>query len=95
MIKIIRKIWFKLFPIGKKKAVKIAMKSRAPDISQFHAFESLPENMNLYHAPQEPCWYVSAPWGSGIDGALRSSRVIIVSRKTGRVLYDGSAYDEG
>ena len=96
VIYFIKTLWFKLFPIGKKKAVKISMKSRAPDISQFHAFETLPENMNLYHAPQEPCWYVSAPWGDGLDSqTLRSSRIIIVSKKTGRVLYDGSAHDEG
>ena len=95
MSRLLRLIWCWIFPVGKKKAIKIAMKSRVPDVTQFHAFESPPKNMNLYHAPQEPCWYVIAPWGVGFDGALRSSRIIIVSKKTGRVLYDGSANDEG
>lgn len=41
------------------------------------------------------CWYVFCPWYDGQDGMmLRSSRVVIVSKKTGEILYDGSALDE-
>lgn len=41
-------------------------------------------------------WYVYVPWCDGLDGsALRSSRVVVVSKVGGRILYDGSANDEG
>jgi len=51
----------------------------------------------LYHrTAAEPCWYVFAPWNDGRDGlALRSSRVIVIGRKSGITYYDGSARDEG
>lgn len=96
MIQKLRTIWFKVFPIGREKAVKIAMKSRVPDTSQFRASESPPGNMNIYLPYDEPCWYVTAPRNVGMDGnLLRNSRIILISKKTGRVLYDGSANDEG
>ncbi len=48
----------------------------------------------VYNA--EPAWRVSVPWFDGLDGTmLRSSRVIVVSKHGGSVLYDGSASDEG
>ncbi len=68
------------------------------DTSMFSAYGTAPGNMNIYTANRldEPCWYVIAPWGDGMDGSrLRSSRIVIISRKTGRMLYDGSANDEG
>lgn len=38
----------------------------------------------------------TCPWGDGLDGlALRSSRVILIVKYDGRVLFDGSANDEG
>jgi hypothetical protein len=49
-------------------------------------FESLPLD--------EPAWYVFAPWCDGVIG-LRASRVIVISKTDGRVMYDGSANDEG
>ncbi len=69
-----------------------------PDTRQFKAHETVPENMHIYTSNRlnEPCWYVTAPWNDGLDGSmLRSSRIIIISKKTGYVLYDGSANDEG
>ena len=89
MTRLLKKLWYGLFPIDRKKAVKIAMKavkiamrSRVPDINQFRAFETLPGNMTIYSASKESCWYVTAPWGDGLDGSmLRSSRIIIISKK--------------
>ena len=44
----------------------------------------------------EPAWYIFAPWCDGRDDTmLRSSRIVAVSKRGGRVLYDGSANDEG
>lgn len=46
--------------------------------------------------PTEPSWRIYAPRGDGLDGKmLRSSRIILISKESGRVLYDGSANDEG
>ncbi|HCE42863.1 MAG TPA: hypothetical protein DET40_04895 [Lentisphaeria bacterium] len=53
-----------------------------------------PSNCNTYLPTLEPCWYVYVPWGDG-KIALRSSRVIIMSKATGKILYEGGAGDEG
>ena len=96
MIILLRKIWFKIFPIGREKAIKIAATSSVSDISQYQAFKKYPHKLNIYNPPKEPCWYITAPWGDGLNGqALRSSRIIIISKKTGLILYDGPANDEG
>jgi hypothetical protein len=43
-----------------------------------------------------PVWYVVVPWGDGLDGwCLRSSRVVVVTKIGGRIVYDGSGHDEG
>lgn len=98
MIQQFRRLWFWIFPIDRKKAIKIAAKASIPDTTEFNVYETMPENINVYmiKTPTEPCWYVFAPWGDGVDGAmLRSSRIIIISKKTGCISYDGSANDEG
>jgi hypothetical protein len=95
------KIWRCFFPLSERQAVKIAIaecsKTGRPDE---RAFSVSKERPNIY-VPQgypinEPCWYVFAPWGDHLEGAmLRSCRVIAVSKITGVVLYDGTANDEG
>lgn len=55
-----------------------------------------PARFRIYANPPEPCWWVQAHWGDGKDAiTIRSSRVIVIGRKTGTVHYDGSAGDEG
>lgn len=87
-------------PVGKGEAARIARRAVInkqvvfPPLRQFTVYDSPP--VNLYRPPSEPCWYVRAPWNDGFDGLMiRSSRLIVVSKRTGRVLYDGSAFDEG
>jgi hypothetical protein len=76
-------------------AVKQASKPPDVDVSQFKIFPSNP-GIHIYAMPTEPCWFVYAPWGDKFDGImLRSSRVIIISKQSGKVLYDGSTNDEG
>lgn len=59
-------------------------------------YEEKPSNCHIYAMPKEPCWFIYVPWGDECEGSmLRSSRVILVSKQTGKVLYDGSARDEG
>jgi len=86
--------------IDKKDALQIAIKevskSLQPDPSGFKVYSKKPERLQLYNVTSEPCWFVYAPRNDGHNGImLRSSRVILISKKTGRVLYDGSANDEG
>jgi hypothetical protein len=96
-------LWQRFFPFSERQAVKIAIaecsKTCRPDETAFKASTERPPNIywpTNYPEPKEPCWYVSAPWGDGLEGAiLRSSRVIVISKKTGAVLFDGTANDEG
>lgn len=93
-------LWRRFFPLSQRQAVKIAIaecsKTGRLEPSAFRALKERPPAMYINHPIEEPCWYIHAPWCDGLDGAcLRSSRVIVVSKITGAVLYDGSANDEG
>ncbi len=83
-------------PITKQKALEIAAQV-CKDRKEFHCYSKKPERCSIYgDIPDEPCWFVYAPWGDRKDGMmLRSSRVIVISRMTGKVFHDGSAGDEG
>jgi len=92
--------WRRFFPLSERKAIKIAIdecsKKQIPDGRAFRASNERPPAMYINRPIEEPCWYIHAPWCDGLDGAcLRSSRVLVVSKITGAVLYDGSANDEG
>jgi len=85
--------------IDEQTALQIALKqvSMPPivDVSQLRICPSNP-GLHLYAMPTEPSWFVYAPWRDESDGfMLRSSRIIIISKESGKVLYDGSAEDEG
>jgi len=54
-----------------------------------------PQNLNIYNEPQEPSWYAIVPHNDGRAECLISSRILIISKKSGELLYDGSAGDEG
>lgn len=84
------------FPaITKQKALEIATQVCKTDRREFHCYSKKPKNFVIYATfPDEPCWYVSATWDDALH-MLRSSRVIVISRMTGKVFYDGSAGDEG
>ena len=82
--------------VGKRKAVDIAKRHIVSTLGHFSVYNKKPDNVCLYQLPSEPCWYVLAPWNDGKDGLmLRSSRMLIISKTTGNVLFDGSAHDEG
>lgn len=83
-------------PIGRKAAVRIAAEQCRPEASGLKCCSGLPPNVHVYTDPAEPCWCIHVPWGDGKDGTmLRSSRIILVSKQTGEILYDGSANNEG
>ena len=82
-------------PITKQRALQIAARALQPQGSQFKCHSREPESCRIYGLNlDQPCWYVYAPWGDE-KIALRSSRIIVISRLTGDILYDGSAGDEG
>ena len=82
-------------PITKQRALEIAAQVCNDQSGEFECHSQKPENYRSYVTyPNQPCWYVYAPWGDG-RFELRSSRVIVISRETGNILYDGLAGDEG
>ena len=83
-------------PTVKTRALAIVAALCKCDLASLTIFSAKPDNLHVYNMPIEPSWFVYAPWGDGWDGrALRSSRVILVSKRNGALLYDGSANDEG
>lgn len=84
--------------ISQGDAVEIAARKvgvRPEDLSVI-CQDGEPALFNIYNAPAEPCWWIVAPHRDN-QGALtlRSSRVVLVGRRTGLVHYEGSANDEG
>jgi hypothetical protein len=83
---------------SQRKAQRIAAKAYLTPAEERQARISK-EAGNAVYCPagiKEPCWWVYAPWNDGWDGwMLRSSRVMLISKRTGEILYDGSAGDEG
>ena len=84
-------------PITRRMALDIARQALAQSV----AAEPLvchgrkPARFSIYANLPEPCWWVQAPWNDREVIALRSSRVIVIGRQTGKVHYDGPAGDEG
>lgn len=89
------RLWL-LPPTGRTDAIAIARQRCTQEPESFRIYRGLPPNVHICNQPEEPCWFICAPWNEGKDGAmLRSSRLILISKQTGEVLYDGSAHDEG
>jgi hypothetical protein len=92
--------------IDKQKAVQIACKKANCNIEDLHIY-STPPQTNLYfsgpilppdekESAMDDCWHITVPWNDGKNKMmLRSSRIIIISKETGKVVYDGDAGDEG
>jgi hypothetical protein len=94
MGQIVKKIWNLMHPgISRQKALKIAQKQCMPPIDAFKIYDREPSDWRIYMAKKdEAYWYVQR---SSDGGALASSHAIVISKKTGHVVYDGSAHDEG
>jgi hypothetical protein len=85
-------------PVTRRMALDIATLALAQSVASepLICHGRKPERFRIYANPPEPCWWVQAPWADGKDGCMiRSSRVIVIGRKSGAVHYDGSAGDEG
>ena len=97
MKELLSRLRFRLFPpVSRKRAIEIARQACAESAPILQIYHSRPSNVNAYDLPSEDCWYVitsanSDPWVN----KLCSSRLLMVSKRSGQVLFDGSAGDEG
>ncbi len=85
-------------PVTRQMALDIASRALAQPVASepLVCHGRKPANFNIYGDLLEPCWWVQVPWNDEKTiVAIRSSRVIVVGRQTGKIYYDGSAGDEG
>jgi hypothetical protein len=85
-------------PVTRLMALDIASRALAQSVAAqaLICHGRKPARFSIYAHLPEPCWWVQAPWNDEMDVvAIRGCRVIVVGRQTGKVLYDGSAGDEG
>lgn len=84
-------------PIKRRMALDIARQALAQSVASepLICHGRKPPRFRIYGNLPEPCWWVQAPWNDSEVNALRSSRVIVIGRQTGKVHYDGPAADEG
>lgn len=89
--------WVNLPTVSRSEALEIIRQH----VGQVHAgaVERWPKRCTpplLYGINIRQCWIIRAPWGDGKDGTrLRSSRVFLVNKWTGKITHDGAANDEG
>jgi hypothetical protein len=81
--------------INRQKALEIAQKQCMPLTDTLKIYDSEPSHWSIYwDKKDEEYWYVERS-GAGGAGVICSSHAIVISKKTGDVVYDGSAGDEG
>jgi len=82
-------------PITKQRALAIAVRTMQPKTSQIECYSQKPGNWHIYCAfAEQPCWYIRLPHENE-QPALGSSHAMVISRMDGKILYAGSAGDEG
>lgn len=85
-------------PVTQRMALEIARQALAQPVvaAPLICHCRKPAHFSVYASIPEPCWWVEAPWNDE-NGQLviRSSRVIVIGRQSGKILYDGPAGDEG
>ena len=81
--------------ISKEQALEIFRAHIAMDEPRIHDITDSRPNVNVYGMPSEECWYILCSYNPHGPPMLASSRLICISKITGRILFDGSANDEG
>lgn len=76
--------------ISREQALEIAKHSAA--VPATDVSDQAPAGCRVYAMPAN-CWYIL--FRHGVPGLLGSSRLVCVSKDDGRILYDGSANEEG
>lgn len=80
--------------ISKNKAYKIA-KSIVGDNDVINVYEPEEFNLGLYFVKKPDKYWVCAVANKYKPSQISSSEVILISKKTGEVIYHGMAQDEG
>lgn len=89
-------LWTLLFPpISKKRAIAIAASSLQGNGEVTTCYATRPANFHIYNMPDEPCWFVYISRRAEHHFVIGSSQVMLISKLTGKILYDGLAGDEG
>jgi hypothetical protein len=63
-------------------------------VDELEIFDGRPDHVHAYESWEGACWWVIGPWDDDLL-VLRSSRLIVIRKDDGRVVYDGEAGDEG
>jgi hypothetical protein len=63
-------------------------------IRWFEITDTLPRNCAMYNWPKD-CWFVRFFTTYDNPCVLQSSRLVAVSKTTGKIVFDGDAGDEG
>lgn len=81
--------------IAKRKALEIAKKhnNEPRELKVYKITDTLPDNPVIEYSGFKNCWYILCAYEKPLG--LHSSRLICVSKATGKILFDGSAGDEG
>jgi len=94
MTKLLHRLQRLFHRVSRRAAVEIAREACLPDSASLRVLDCDPASLCIYDLPKEPFWIVSVPTDYGAV-ALQSSRVVLVSKATGKVLFSGRAYNEG
>ncbi|MGQ0551702.1 MAG: hypothetical protein ACT4PU_00610 [Planctomycetota bacterium] len=74
----------------------VAEAAPRPTAAALRISDGKPGGVYIYGCPDDPAWFVLMPWYDGKDDLMfRSSRVVVIAKGDGRVLFDGDAGDEG
>ena len=83
-----------MFPT-KEDITKIALELLSKKIKIYHVTDDVSSlNVRVYNLPPG-CWYIIYKNSINDNCILESSYLLAISKVDGRVLYDGSAGDEG
>jgi hypothetical protein len=97
-MKHLRKLYHWFFPVTEKAALRIAIEHVSkprPILPEDFKIDEAVKDSIYCPSDRESFWAIRCPWNDGFEGKmLRSSRVIMVSKITGKVVYDGSAGGE-
>jgi hypothetical protein len=78
--------------VSKEKASQIIREHLIQEIpKEFEIYDGVPFGIKYYNMSKEPCWTVLISLGAN---QLSASRMICVSKKTGKIIYDGQTNDE-
>ena len=84
--------------ITQEEAIAIAEKLHSAEFKLYGVTRGVPSNFAIYGSfPRNPddVWCVYCSLRSGKAGLIASGHAVVIAKDTGRVLYDGSACDEG